>query len=84
MCFRRWFSDGSDNSEETDKITPPIDTFNILWDLAEVTGNSDSLIRNEPDAPAERPVTLRDRSLCLQGHLRGQLRGLTRSQGVQA
>ncbi|XP_068825668.1 pericentrin [Capricornis sumatraensis] len=73
-------SDGSDNSEETDK-SPPIDTFNILWDLAEVTGNSDSLIRNEPDAPAGEPVTLRDRSLCLQGHLRGRSRGLTRSQG---
>ncbi|KAI4589547.1 hypothetical protein MJG53_000596 [Ovis ammon polii x Ovis aries] len=73
-------SDGSDNSEETDK-SPPIDTFNILWDLAEVTGNSDSLIRNEPDAPAGEPVTLRDRSLCLQGHLRGRSRGFTRSQG---
>ncbi|KAL1288629.1 PCNT [Ovibos moschatus] len=73
-------SDGSDNSEETDK-SPPIDTFNILWDLAEVTGNSDSLIRNEPDAPAGEPVTLRDRSLCLQGHLRGCSWGLTRSQG---
>ncbi|KAM7248823.1 hypothetical protein CapIbe_000862 [Capra ibex] len=73
-------SDGSDNREETDK-SPPIDTFNILWDLAEVTGNSDSLIRNEPDAPAGEPVTLRDRSLCLQGHLRGRSRGLTRSQG---
>ncbi|XP_017907949.1 PREDICTED: pericentrin isoform X5 [Capra hircus] len=73
-------SDGSDNREETDK-SPPIDTFNILWDLAEVTGNSDSLIRNEPDAPAGEPVTLRDRSLCLQGHLRGRSRGLTCSQG---
>ncbi|XP_069423005.1 pericentrin isoform X18 [Ovis canadensis] len=73
-------SDGSDNSEETDK-SPPIDTFNMLWDLAEVTGNSDSLIRNEPDAPAGEPVTLRDRSLCLQGHLHGRSQGLTRSQG---
>ncbi|XP_040120477.1 pericentrin isoform X2 [Oryx dammah] len=67
-------SDGSDNSEETDK-SPPIDTFNIIRDLAEVTGNSDSLIRNEPDAPTGEPVTLQDRSLCLQGRLRGCSQG---------
>ncbi|XP_027404127.1 pericentrin isoform X4 [Bos indicus x Bos taurus] len=73
-------SDGSDNSEETDK-SPPIDTFNIIWDLAEVTGNSDSLIRNEPDAPTGEQVTLQDRSLCLQGHLHGCSQDLTHSQG---
>ncbi|XP_070233944.1 pericentrin isoform X8 [Bos mutus] len=73
-------SDGSDNSEETDK-SPPIDTFNIIWDLAEVTGNSDSLIRNEPDAPTGEQATLQDRSLCLQGHLHGCSQDLTHSQG---
>uniref|UniRef100_A0A3Q1M9D8 Pericentrin n=1 Tax=Bos taurus TaxID=9913 RepID=A0A3Q1M9D8_BOVIN len=73
-------SDGSDNSEETDK-SPPIDTFNIIWDLAEVTGNSDSLIRNEPDAPTGEQVTLQDRSLCLQSHLHGCSQDLTHSQG---
>ncbi|XP_055425854.1 pericentrin isoform X14 [Bubalus kerabau] len=73
-------SDGSDNSEETDKSSP-IDTFNIIWDLAEVTGNSDSLIRNEPDAPTGEQVTLQDRSLCLQGYLHGCSQDLTHSQG---
>ncbi|XP_055271726.1 pericentrin isoform X5 [Moschus berezovskii] len=74
-------SDGSDNSEETDK-PPPIDTFNIIWDLAEVTGNSDSLISNEePDAPTGEQVTSQDRSLCLQGHLHGCSQDLTHSQG---
>ena len=74
-------SDGSDNSEETNK-SPPTDTFNIIWDLAEVTGNSDSLIRNkEPDAPTGEQVTLQDRSLCLQGHLHRCSQDLTHSQG---
>ncbi|XP_043330588.1 pericentrin isoform X11 [Cervus canadensis] len=74
-------SDGSDNSEETNK-SPPTDTFNIIWDLAEVTGNSDSLIRNEePDAPTGEQVTLQDRSLCLQGHLHRCSQDLTHSRG---
>ncbi|XP_065798217.1 pericentrin isoform X2 [Muntiacus reevesi] len=74
-------SDGSDNSEETNK-SPPTDTFNIMWDLAEVTGNSDSLIRNEePDAPTGEQVTLQDRSLCLQGHLHRSSQDLTHSRG---
>ncbi|CAI9176048.1 unnamed protein product [Rangifer tarandus platyrhynchus] len=74
-------SDGSDNSEETNKSSPT-DTFNIIWDLAEVTGNSDSLIRNEePDAPMGEQVTLQDRSVCLQGHLHRCSQDLTHSRG---
>nr|XP_020732764.1 pericentrin isoform X5 [Odocoileus virginianus texanus] len=74
-------SDGSDNSEETNKSSPT-DTFNIIWDLAEVTGNSDSLIRNkEPDAPTGEQVTLQDRSVSLQGHSHRCSQDLTHSRG---
>ncbi|XP_016067354.1 PREDICTED: pericentrin [Miniopterus natalensis] len=62
----------SSNGEETDKLSP-VDAFNInkiTWDLMDIIGNQDSLIRNEmPNVSIEDKVDLQDGSLCLQGSL---------------
>ncbi|XP_059777750.1 pericentrin isoform X1 [Balaenoptera ricei] len=76
-------SDSSSNSEETDRSSP-VDAFNVTWDLVDITGNQDSLIRNEvPDTPTGEQVALQDRSLCSQGSLYGCSRDLSHTQGTK-
>ncbi|XP_057402114.1 pericentrin isoform X7 [Balaenoptera acutorostrata] len=76
-------SDSSSNSEETDRSSP-VDAFNVTWDLVDITGNQDSLIRNEvPDTPTGEQGALQDRSLCSQGSLYGSSRDLSHTQGTK-
>ncbi|XP_014642420.1 PREDICTED: pericentrin [Ceratotherium simum simum] len=79
-------SDSSKNSEETDK-SPPIDALNIdktTWDLIDVIGNQDSLLRNElPDVPLEDKGDLQDGSLSLQASLHSSSRDLTHTEGAE-
>ncbi|XP_022452521.2 pericentrin isoform X2 [Delphinapterus leucas] len=76
-------SDSSSNSEETDRSSP-VDAFNVTWDLVDIIGNQDSLIRNEvPDTSTGEQVALQDRSLCSQGSLYGCSRDLSHTQGTK-
>ncbi|XP_066891403.1 pericentrin isoform X4 [Kogia breviceps] len=74
-------SDSSSHSEETDRSSP-VDAFNVTWDLVDMIGNQDSLIRNEvPDTPTGEQVALQDKALCSQGSLYGCSRDLSHTQG---
>uniref|UniRef100_A0A8D0VKE3 Pericentrin/AKAP-450 centrosomal targeting domain-containing protein n=1 Tax=Sus scrofa TaxID=9823 RepID=A0A8D0VKE3_PIG len=78
---------GSSSSSEEANGSPPVSVCNdngTTWDLTDVTGNQDALIKNKmPDDPMAEPVALQDGSGSLQESLHGCSHDLANTEGPE-